>query len=281
MIEFTKMHGLGNDFVMINDLTEEIAQPAKLAKEMCDRNFGVGADGLVLILPSDKKEADYRMRIFNPDGSEPEMCGNAIRCFAKYLYERKLTQKTDLKVETLAGIIKPEVILDKKGQVSLIKVDMGEPILARNSIPMTGEEQAKVVEEDLVVEDKTFSVTCVSMGNPHCIIFVDDVEEVDIEKWGPKIEIHERFPADINVEFVEVLTPQKLKMRVWERGAGITLACGTGASATLVAAVLNELSERKATVKLLGGDLVIEWADNNRVYMSGPATEVFTGQWKL
>ncbi len=281
MIEFTKMHGLGNDFVMINDLTEKVAQPSKLAKEMCDRNFGVGADGLVLILPADKKDADYRMRIFNPDGSEPEMCGNAIRCFAKYLYERELTQKTNLKVETLAGIIKPEVILNEQGQVDLIKVDMGEPILARNSIPMTGEKQAQVVAEDLVVEDKTFSVTCVSMGNPHCIIFVDDVEKIDIKKWGSKIEVHERFPADINVEFVEVLTPQELKMRVWERGAGITLACGTGASATLVAAVLNELSDRKATVKLLGGDLVIEWADNNRVYMSGPATEVFTGQWKL
>ncbi len=281
MIEFTKMHGLGNDFVIINDLTEEVAQPAKLAEKMCDRNFGVGADGLVLILPAEKTEADYRMRIFNPDGSEPEMCGNAIRCFAKYLYEKGLTEKTNLKVETLAGIIKPELLLDKQSEVKLIKVDMGEPILARNSIPMTRKDQAEVVAEELVVEDKSFTVTCVSMGNPHCVIFVDDVEEVDIKKWGPKIEVHERFPADINVEFVEVITPQELKMRVWERGAGITLACGTGASATLVAAVLNELSDRKATVKLLGGDLVIEWADNNRIYMSGPATEVFTGEWKL
>ncbi|PRX24054.1 diaminopimelate epimerase [Orenia metallireducens] len=280
-MKFTKMHGLGNDFVLIDCMEQEVKNPSQLAQEMCDRNFGIGADGLVLILPSDLAEADYRMRIFNPDGSEPQMCGNAIRCFAKYLYERELTEKTKLNIETLAGIIRPELIL-KDGAVELVKVDMGEPILRRSEIPMEGEEQEQVIKEELAVGTEVFEVTAVSMGNPHCIIFVDDIEEIELSNWGPQIETHKVFPEDINVEFIEVLNQDEIEMRVWERGAGITLACGTGACASTVAAILNGYTNRKITVHLAGGDLVIEWADNNnRVYMSGPATEVFEGEWKL
>jgi len=275
------MHGLGNDYVLIDCMEQEVKNPSQLAQEMCDRNFGIGADGLVLILPSDLAEADYRMRIFNPDGSEPQMCGNAIRCFAKYLYERELTEKTKLNIETLAGIIRPELIL-KDGAVELVKVDMGEPILRRSEIPMEGEEQEQVIKEELAVGTEVFEVTAVSMGNPHCIIFVDDIEEIELSNWGPQIETHKVFPEDINVEFIEVLNQDEIEMRVWERGAGITLACGTGACASTVAAILNGYTNRKITVHLAGGDLVIEWADNNnRVYMSGPATEVFEGEWKL
>ncbi|TDX53259.1 diaminopimelate epimerase [Orenia marismortui] len=280
-MKFTKMHGLGNDFVLIDCLEKEVENPSQLAKEMCDRNFGIGADGLVLILPSDLAEADYRMRIFNPDGSEPQMCGNAIRCFAKYLYERELTDKTQLNIETLAGMIKPEIILEE-GAVKLVTVDMGEPILSRNEIPMLGEEQEQVIKEELRVGTETFEITTVSMGNPHCVIFVEDIEKIELTNWGPQIETHELFPEDINVEFIEVLNQDEIEMRVWERGAGVTLACGTGACASTVASILNELTERKVTVHLAGGDLVIEWSeDNNRVYMSGPATEVFVGEWKL
>ena len=278
-MEFTKMHGLGNDFVILNCLEETVTNPSELAQNMCDRNFGIGADGLVLVLPSDVEEADFRMRIFNPDGSEPEMCGNAIRCFAKYLYERGLTTKTDLNVETLAGIIKPKLILED-GEVELVKVDMGQPRLKRSEIPMKGEESKQIVQEPLYVDGEEFKVTCVSMGNPHCVIFVDDAEEAPVRELGPKIETHDLFPEDINVEFIEVMNEEELKMRVWERGAGVTLACGTGACGSTVAAILNDFTEQKVTVHLLGGDLVIEWADDNHVYMSGPATEVFTGDYQ-
>src|SRR6056297_3951314 len=198
-MEFTKMHGLGNDFVLVDCLAEEISQPAQLAKQICDRNFGVGADGLVLILPSDLPEADFRMRIFNPDGSEPEMCGNAIRCFAQYLYERGLTDKLQLKVETLAGIIKPELILND-GVVELVKVDMGKPKLKRSQIPMTGQPTDQVVAEPLTVAGQEVEVTCVSMGNPHCVIFVADIEQAPVEELGPKLETHQAFPEDTNVE---------------------------------------------------------------------------------
>ena len=278
-MKFTKMHGLGNDFILLNCLEDIVDNPSELAQEMCDRNFGIGADGLVLVLPSEVEEADFRMRIFNPDGSEPEMCGNAIRCFAKYLYERDLTTKTDLNVETLAGIIKPKLILED-GAVQLVKVDMGQPRLKRSEIPMKGEESEQVVKEPLNVAGEEFEVTCVSMGNPHCVIFVDDADEAPVRELGPKIETHDLFPEDINVEFIEVVNEEELEMRVWERGAGVTLACGTGACGSTVAAILNDLTQRKVTVHLLGGDLVIEWADDDHVYMSGPATEVFTGDYK-
>ena len=278
-MKFTKMHGLGNDFILLNCLEDIVDNPSELAQEMCDRNFGIGADGLVLVLPSEVEEADFRMRIFNPDGSEPEMCGNAIRCFAKYLYERDLTTKTDLNVETLAGIIKPKLILED-GAVQLVKVDMGQPRLKRSEIPMKGEESEQVVKEPLNVAGEEFEVTCVSMGNPHCVIFVDDANEAPVRELGPKIETHDLFPEDINVEFIEVVNEEELEMRVWERGAGVTLACGTGACGSTVAAILNDFTQRKVTVHLLGGDLVIEWADDDHVYMSGPATEVFTGDYK-
>ena len=277
-MKFTKMHGLGNDFVILNCLNETVANPSELAQDMCDRNFGIGADGLVLVLKSDLEEADFRMRIFNPDGSEPEMCGNAIRCFAKYLYERELTTKTDLNIETLAGIIKPKLILED-GEVELVKVDMGQPRLKRSEIPMKGEESKQVVQEPLYVAGEELKVTCVSMGNPHCVTFVDDAEAAPVRELGPQIETHDLFPEDINVEFIEVVNEAELKMRVWERGAGVTLACGTGACGSTVAAILNDFTEQKVTVHLLGGDLVIEWADDNHVYMSGPATEVFTGDY--
>ena len=278
-MKFTKMHGLGNDFILLNCLENTVDNPSELAQDMCDRNFGIGADGLVLVLPSEVEEADFRMRIFNPDGSEPEMCGNAIRCFAKYLYERDLTTKTDLNVETLAGIIKPKLILED-GAVQLVKVDMGQPRLKRSEIPMKGEESEQVVKEPLNVAGEEFEVTCVSMGNPHCVIFVDDADEAPVRELGPKIETHDLFPEDINVEFIEVVNEEELEMRVWERGAGVTLACGTGACGSTVAAILNDLTQRKVTVHLLGGDLVIEWSDDDHVYMSGPATEVFTGDYK-
>ncbi|MBM7555846.1 diaminopimelate epimerase [Halanaerobacter jeridensis] len=277
-MKFTKMHGLGNDFILLNCLGGTVDNPSQLAQEMCDRNFGIGADGLVLVLPSEIEEADFRMRIFNPDGSEPEMCGNAIRCFAKYLYERDLTTKTNLNVETLAGIIKPKLILED-GAVKLVKVDMGQPRLKRSEIPMKGEESEEVVKEPVEVAGEKFEVTCVSMGNPHCVIFVDDADEAPVRELGPKIETHDLFPEDINVEFIEVVNEEELEMRVWERGAGVTLACGTGACGSTVAAILNDLTKQKVTVHLLGGDLVIEWADDDHVYMSGPATEVFTGDY--
>lgn len=280
-MKFTKMHGLGNDFVLIDCLEQEIENPSQLAQEMCDRNFGIGADGLILILPSELAEADYRMRIFNSDGSEPQMCGNGIRCFAKYLYQNELTDKIKLNIETLAGIIRPELIL-KDGTIELVKVDMGEPILRRSEIPMLGEDKEQVIKEELIVGTETFEVTTVSMGNPHCVIFVDDIEEIELTNWGSQIETHKLFPEDINVEFIEVLNQEEIEMRVWERGAGITLACGTGACASTVASILNGYTNRKITVHLAGGDLVIEWSEsNNRVYMSGPATEVFVGEWKL
>lgn len=282
MLNFIKMHGLGNDFIMVEDLKEKLSEQSlsKLAVELCDRKFGIGADGLVLILPSTK--ADIRMRIFNPDGSEPEMCGNAIRCFGKLAWEEGLVTKTDITVETLAGIIKPQLTL-KGDDIEAIRVDMGEPILKRENIPMSGTGTSPVIGEEIIINSgQGFKFTAVSMGNPHCIIFVDDVEDIPLIQWGPELEKHNLFPRKTNVEFVQVLTPEHVKMRVWERGAGETLACGTGACATAVASILNDKTGRKVKVSLARGDLDIEWSeDNNRVYMTGPATKVFTGQVKI
>ena len=282
MLNFIKMHGLGNDFIMVEDLKEKLSEQSlsKLAVELCDRKFGIGADGLVLILTSTK--ADIRMRIFNPDGSEPEMCGNAIRCFGKLAWEEGLVTKTDITVETLAGIIKPQLTL-KGDDIEAIRVDMGEPILKREKIPMSGTGTSPVIGEEIIINSgQGFKFTAVSMGNPHCIIFVDDVEDIPLIQWGPELEKHNLFPRKTNVEFVQVLTPEHVKMRVWERGAGETLACGTGACATAVASILNDKTGRKVKVSLARGDLDIEWSkDNNRVYMTGPATKVFTGQVKI
>lgn len=272
------MHGLGNDYVYLDGHSEDLTKYdlTELAKLVTDRHLGVGSDGLILVLPSE--QADFRMRIFNPDGSEAEMCGNGIRAFAKYVYEHGLTDKTDLIVHTGAGLIHPVMTLEA-GRVVSVRVDMREPRLARSEIPMTGEPADQpVVNEALEVADQSIHVTCVSMGNPHCVTFVEDWEEAPVTELGPQLENHAAFPARTNVEFVQVVDRGQVKMRVWERGAGETLACGTGASATLVACVLNDLTDRAARVDLLGGSLDIEWGEDEHVYMTGPAAEVFSGE---
>ncbi|MDH7569104.1 MAG: diaminopimelate epimerase [Armatimonadota bacterium] len=277
-MNFRKYHGIGNDFVLIDGFKESIPEEhlPEAARRLCDRHFGVGGDGLILVLPS--RSAHFRMRMFNPDGSESEMCGNGIRCFAKYVFDYGLTYEHQIDVETLAGIISPKMTVKEK-KVQLVRVDMGEPRLARNEIPMKGGDgQSQVVAEEILMEGEKFEVTCVSMGNPHCVIFVDQVEHFPVSKVGPRIENHHLFPRRTNVEFVQVLRKDELQMRVWERGAGETLACGTGACAAAVAGALNGRSGRKVTVHLPGGDLEIEWADDNHVYMTGPATEVFSGE---
>jgi diaminopimelate epimerase len=273
---FSKWHGLGNDFVIVNGLEEKIDNYNDMAIKVCDRHFGIGADGLVTILPS--QIADFQMRIYNSDGSEAEMCGNVTRCIARYVFEYGLTNKKKITLETKAGIIKPELIF-VDNVLSTIRVDMGEPRLKRGEIPMAGNVNEQVVNEVLLVDGSEHRITCVSMGNPHCILFVDDINSIDLCDLGPKIETHTAFPKKTNVEFVQVLSKQNLRMRVWERGAGITMACGTGACATLVAAVLNGKTDRQATVELDGGELLIEWGLDNHIYMSGPAVEVFRGQY--
>lgn len=275
-MKFTKWQGIGNDFVIVNGFQERIEDYPQKAIEICDRHFGIGADGLVIALPSEI--ADFRMRIFNSDGSEAEMCGNVTRCFARYVYENGLTTKTELSIETLAGIIRPKLIFEE-GQIRAVCVDMGEPRLKRGEIPMTGNAEEPAVNLPLVVGNTTYGITCVSMGNPHCIIFTDEVEELDLQALGRPIEIHPLFPRKTNVEFVKVIDRNTLRMRVWERGAGITLACGTGTCATVVAAVLNNKTEREVKVHLDGGDLFIEWRSDNHVYKTGPAVEVFRGEY--
>lgn len=278
-LRFVKMHGLGNDFIVVNALEEKLpADLNELARRVCHRRFGIGADGLIIVLPSDR--ADLRMRIFNPDGSEPEMCGNGIRCFARYVYETGLVREPEIRVETLAGIIKPRLIL-KEGGVTGVRVDMGEPRLEREKIPMTGS-GSPVVDEPVVVDGGIWRGTCVSMGNPHCVFFVENVAEAPVTTVGPAVENHPLFPQRTNVEFIEVLNRSELKMRVWERGAGETLACGTGACAAAVAGVLTGRSDREVTVHLAAGDLEIEWSpENNHVYMTGPAVTVFQGDYPL
>jgi len=276
-MKFTKVQGLGNDFVLVNCLEAgnlpEGIDLGQLSVKVCDRHFGIGADGLVLVLPSET--ADIRMRIFNSDGSEAEMCGNVIRCFAKYVYQRGIVNKEIMEVETLAGLRIPEII-QENGQIIAVRVDMGEPILERSDIPMNGP-AGRVVDEPLEVLDETYRVTCVSMGNPHCVIFVPQVDKIPLSKVGPLVESHPVFPRKTNTEFIQVHSRDEVTMRVWERGAAETLACGTGACATVVAGVLNDKTNRKVTVHLAGGDLLIEWADNNHVYMTGPAVDVFEG----
>jgi diaminopimelate epimerase len=280
-IAFSKYHGLGNDFILVDNRQQSapLVTPAQAVK-WCDRNFGIGADGVIFALPG-QSGADYTMRIFNSDGSEPEMCGNGIRCLAKFLaaLETQDGKAPELphryQIHTLAGAIVPKLQLD--GQVT---VDMGEPRLLPAEIPTTlAAAQAQVVAVPLAVAEQTWSVTCVSMGNPHCITFVEDVAIVPLADVGPLFENHPAFPQRINTEFIEVVRPDYLKMRVWERGAGATLACGTGACAALTAAVLNGKSDRQATIELPGGPLVIEWSSaDNHIYMTGPAEWVFTGE---
>jgi len=273
---FSKWHGLGNDFVIVNGFQEKIENFPAMAIEVCDRHTGIGADGLVVVLPS--SIADFEMRIFNSDGSEAEMCGNVTRCMARYVYENGLTDKTKITLATKAGIIIPELIFIDD-VLSTVKVDMGEPHLTRSEIPMNGNGVEKVIGEVVVTPEGEYPITCVSMGNPHCVIFVDDITKTDIGAIGPVVEKHNLFPRKTNVEFVQVLSKQKVRMRVWERGAGITMACGTGACATLVAGVLNHKLDRQAVVELDGGELIIEWGLDNHIYMSGPAVEVFRGEY--
>jgi len=278
-IEFTKYHGLGNDFILIDNRSsaEPILTPEQ-AVTLCDRHFGIGADGVIFALPG-QANVDYTMRIFNSDGSEPEMCGNGIRCLAQFLADLDSVTSPHLyRIHTLAGTINPK--LESAG---LVTVDMGEPRLLAAEIPTTlGSPDQKVVQYPLEVANTTWSVTCVSMGNPHCITFVEDVSSIPLEAIGPQFETHSVFPKKINAEFIQVVRPDYLKMRVWERGAGITLACGTGACASLVAAVLTHKSDRLATVELPGGCLTIHWSlEDNHVYMTGPAAKVFTGQVSL
>ena len=277
-MKFTKMQGLGNDYVYVNCMEQMVEDAAETARRVSDRHFGIGSDGLILICPSDK--ADFEMRMYNADGSRGEMCGNGIRCVGKYVYDYGLTDKSSLSVETLRGI-KHLFLEVEDGQVSLVKVDMGPAILEPEKIPVTAE-GSRVVDEPLQVDGKTFRMTCVSMGNPHAVIYVDDVQGMDLEKTGPSFENHERFPNRINTEFAHVLDRNTVEMRVWERGSGETLACGTGACAVAVASILNGYTEDQVTVRLLGGDLKIEWdREANKVYMTGPAEVVFDGEIRL
>ncbi len=278
-MKFTKMHGAGNDYIYIEDFKNRITNPSKLSIEMSNRNFGIGSDGIILILKS--KNADFRMRMFNSDGSESAMCGNGIRCFAKYVYDHGLTDSEEIDIETGGGI-KHLVLKVKDKKVSSVKVDMGEPLLLREMIPMLGQ-PGMVISENLHLPDGiNFDITSLSMGNPHVVIFVEDVKKFPVAKYGPVIENFNLFPERTNVEFVQVLNRKEVIQRTWERGAGETMACGTGASAVTVAGVLTRQTERKLTVHLSGGDLKTEWNEkNNHVFLSGPAVEVFRGEWLL
>ena len=301
-MKFTKMQGLGNDYVYVNCLEEQLENPSEMAKFVSDRHFGIGSDGLILIRPSDA--ADFEMEMYNADGSRGEMCGNGIRCVAKYVYDYGLTDKTSISVETLGGIKYLELTVED-GMVSLVRVDMGRPNLEAAEVPILCEavteecvvdedsvlgggyaedivkigDCRKVINEPIVVDGMEYRITGVSMGNPHAVVFLEDVEGLEIEKIGPKFENHERFPKRINTEFVRVIDRETIEMRVWERGSGETLACGTGACAAAVASILNGLAERKVTVKLRGGDLLVEWEEETgKVYMTGPAVTVFEGE---
>ncbi len=274
-MKFTKMQGCGNDYVYVNCFSETVNEPAKLAKRVSDRNFGIGSDGLILICPSDK--ADCRMDMYNSDGSKAEMCGNGIRCVGKYAYDYGIVKKDVITVETLAGIKTLKLNIEN-GRVKTVRVNMGKPELKPERIPVaaTGD---NFINRAVEVDGSVYNVTCVSVGNPHAIVYVDNTDAVDIEHLGPLFENHVLFPKRINTEFVQVLDRSTLKMRVWERGAGETKACGTGATATLIASVLNNKSDRKAKIILLGGELEIEWpGDDDCVYMTGPAETVFDGE---
>ncbi|MFH1014523.1 MAG: diaminopimelate epimerase [Nitrospirota bacterium] len=297
-MNFTKMHGLGNDFILIDCIKQKLktqdSELKGLSRKLCHRRFGIGADQILLLYPS--RTADFKMRIFNADGSEVEMCGNGIRCLAKYIWSRRLSGKAILNIETPAGIIKSE----KKGD--MVRVDMGEPIFEPEKIPVktsskfipnkSGQSSKiktpnsklltpnskLIIDYPLRIEDREFKITCVSMGNPHAVIVVDNVMDFPVTYYGPLLEKHKIFPKRANVEFIEILDSSELKMRVWERGSGETMACGTGASAVAVASNLKGLTGKNVIVRLAGGDLIIEWAEDNHVYMTGPAVEAFTGQ---
>lgn len=276
-MKFTKMNGIGNDYVYINCFEEKVEDPEALAIKVSDRHFGVGSDGLILIRPS--RVADFQMDMYNADGSRGEMCGNGIRCVGKYVYDYGLTDKTEITVDTLAGIKTLQLTVED-GKTVLVRVDMGAPVLDADRIPVIAEE-SPVINAPIEVLGQEYRMTCVSMGNPHAVVFVDNVKDFDLLKIGPHFENHPCFSKRVNTEFVEVLDRQTANMRVWERGSGETLACGTGTCATVVACVLNGLTDDRVTVHLLGGDLFIEWdRKENRIYMTGPAATVFDGELK-
>jgi diaminopimelate epimerase len=276
-MKFAKMHGAGNDYVYVNCFEETVTEPEKLAVEVSRPHFGIGSDGLILILPSEV--ADVRMRMFNADGSESEMCGNGIRCVAKYAYDHGIVNKKEIRAETIAGILALQVFTNDSGKAERVRVMMGKPRLVPRDIPMRGEGGEPVVSRNLEVLDRTFQITCVSMGNPHCVIFVPEVESFPVEKYGPPIENNPLFPNRTNVEFVETISRNEVRQRTWERGSGETLACGTGACAVTVAGALNDFTERRILNHLLGGDLELEWAESDEVYMTGPAVQVFEGEY--
>ena len=277
-MKFTKMQGLGNDYVYVNCFKETIENPPEMATKVSNRNFGIGSDGLIMINPSDV--ADFEMEMYNADGSRSEMCGNGIRCVGKYVYDYGLTEKEHISVETLAGIKYLDLTVED-GKVKLVKVDMGSPELVPENIPIVADGN-RVIDEPINVNGTEYRMTGVSMGNPHAVVYVEDVKGLDIETIGPAFENHERFPNRVNTEFVKVLDRNTVEMRVWERGSGETMACGTGACAVAVACILNGFTEDKVTVKLLGGDLQIEWdKEADKIYMTGPAEVSFDGEINL
>ena len=276
-MKFTKMQGCGNDYVYMNCTENEIINAAELAVKISDRHFGVGSDGLILIKSSDK--ADFFMDMYNNDGSRGKMCGNGIRCVAKYVYDYGLTDKEQLRIETLSGIRTLELMIEE-GKVSSVTVDMGSPVLTPERIPVVSDKD-RIVNEPVVIGEKEYAITCISMGNPHVVIFVKDTDAFPVETIGPLFENNLLFPERVNTEFVQVVDRNHIKMRVWERGSGETLACGTGACASAVACILNGLTEDEVRVSLLGGDLNIRYdRDNNKVYMTGPSVTVFEGEWR-
>lgn len=277
-MKFTKMQGLGNDYVYVNCFEETIENPVETAIKVSNRNFGVGSDGLIMINPS--KVADFEMEMYNADGSRGKMCGNGIRCVGKYVYDYGLTDQTSISVETLGGIKYLDLTVEN-GKVKSVKVDMGSPELNPTQIPIVAEGDS-VIDAPIIVDGAEYRMTGVSMGNPHTVVYIDDVQGLEIEKIGPKFEKHERFPDRINTEFARVIDRKTVEMRVWERGSGETLACGTGACAVAVASILNGLTDDIVTVKLLGGDLLIEWnREKNKVYMTGPAEVSFEGEIEI
>lgn len=282
MLKFTKMHGCGNDYIYIDGARERIPaeQKPELVRRLSDRHFGIGGDGVIFINPSD--QADFEMEMYNMDGTRAEMCGNGIRCVAKYVYDKGLTDQTQISVIS-AGRIKYLDLHVENGRVSTVKVNMGEPILKACEIPVLAEDaKGEVIAEPIEIEEKAYRMTCVSMGNPHAVVFVEDVQDFPLEQVGPGLEKHPRFPKRVNAEFVKILDEETIEMRVWERGTGETLACGTGACAAAVACSLNGLTKDTVTVKLLGGALQIQWDKaENRVYMTGPATTVFEGEIEI
>lgn len=275
-MKFTKMQGCGNDYVYVNGFVEKIDAEAKpdIVRRLSDRHFGIGGDGVIFINPS--RIADFEMEMWNADGTRAQMCGNGIRCVAKYVYDYGLTDKTSLTIESFGKIKYIDLTLEN-GKVSRVKVNMGAPILASGEVPVVSENE-RVIDEEIEVDGNTYRMTCVSMGNPHAVVFMDDIKNLEIEKVGPYFENHERFPERTNTEFVKVIDRNTVEMRVWERGTGETLACGTGCCAIVVACCLNGLTENKVTVKVLGGELLCEWdREENLVYMTGPAVSVFEG----